>query len=142
MWSSGEFAFSRSSSYRDNTDDEEEGLRWAAIERLPTMARARRGLLRRIEAAGCGNSYRAGGDGGGGGGEGLFAEVDVARLTRGDRTALIDRLLGDSGDAENFFQRIRERFDAWASFLYSLCEIYLNSFVSVIIIYFFCFGGF
>lgn len=112
MWSSGEFAFSRSSSYRDNTDDEEEGLRWAAIERLPTMARARRGLLRRIEAAGCGNSYRAGGDGGGGGGEGLFAEVDVARLTRGDRTALIDRLLGDSGDAENFFQRIRERFDA------------------------------
>jgi hypothetical protein len=111
MWSSGELAFSRSSSYRADTNDEEEALRWAAIERLPTFVRARRGLLRRIEAAGCGGSCRAGG-GGEDGGEALFAEVDVERLTRGDRTALIDRLLGDSGDAENFFQRIRERFDA------------------------------
>ncbi|KAJ4765893.1 ABC transporter [Rhynchospora pubera] len=108
MWGSGELAFSRSSSYRDHTDDEEEALRWAAIERLPTITRARRGLLRRIEAAGCGGSCRVGANGD----EGLFAEVDVARLTRGDRTALIDRLLGDSGDAETFFQRIRERFDA------------------------------
>lgn len=107
MWSSGELAFSRSSSYRDHTDDEEEALQWAAIERLPTVTRARRGLLKRIDAAGCGGSCN-----GGGGGEGSFAEVDVARLTRGDRTGLIDRLLGDSGNAENFFQRIRERFDA------------------------------
>lgn len=97
-------AFSRSSSYRDHADNEDEALRWAAIQRLPTITRARRGLLRRIEAAGC--------PVGGGEAEGSFAEVDVARLTRGDRTGLIDRLLGDSEDAENFFQRIRERFDA------------------------------
>lgn len=114
MWSSGELAFSRSSSYRDHADNEDEALRWAAIERLPTITRARRGLLRTIEAAGCGG-------GGGGGGscpvDGSFAEVDVTRLTHGDRTGLIDRLLGDSEDAENFFHRIRHRFDASVSFL-------------------------
>jgi hypothetical protein len=120
MWSSGELAFSRSSSYRDHTEDEEEALQWAAIERLPTITRARRGLLRRIEleAAGCRVDGSAG--------AGAAVEVDVARLTRGDRTALIDRLLGDSGDAHNFFQRIRHRFDASVSFLsiYLPCNIY------------------
>ena len=90
-------------------------MRWAAFEWIPTITQACRGLLRTIEAAGCG-----GGGGGGSGSypvEGSFAEVDVARLTRGDRTGLIDRLLGDSEDAENFFHRIRHRFDASVSFL-------------------------
>ncbi|KAG1335516.1 ABC transporter G family member 31 [Cocos nucifera] len=92
MWNSGEAVFSRSSSYRECEDDDEEALRWAALERLPTFARVRRGILR----AGAGGR----------------SEVDVARLTAGDRTDLIDRLLGDSGDAEQFFKRIRQRFDA------------------------------
>ncbi|KAJ3694173.1 hypothetical protein LUZ60_009653 [Juncus effusus] len=103
MWAAtGESAFSRSSSYRESVEDEEEALRWAAIERLPTVTRARRGLLRTV---GCG---------GGGSGEEklLFSEVDVGRLTSGDRTEVIDRLLGDCGDSESFFRRIRERFDA------------------------------
>lgn len=92
MWSSTEAAFSRSSSYRECAEEEEEALRWAALERLPTFARIRRGLIRR-EA-------------------GDFSEVDVSNLTSLERTALIDRLLGDFGDPEQFFQRIRQRFDA------------------------------
>ncbi|XP_008804056.1 ABC transporter G family member 31 [Phoenix dactylifera] len=92
MWNSAEAAFSRSSSFRECGDEEEEALRWAALERLPTFARVRRGILRANA--------------------GVRSEVDVARLSAGDRTDLIDRLVGDSGDAEQFFKRIRRRFDA------------------------------
>ncbi|KAG0465359.1 hypothetical protein HPP92_019523 [Vanilla planifolia] len=92
MWSSTEAAFSRSSSYRECAEEEEEALRWAALERLPTFARVRRGILRRDA--------------------GKFSEVNISNLTSSDRTALIDRLLGYSDDPEQFFQRIRQRFDA------------------------------
>ncbi|KAG0463902.1 hypothetical protein HPP92_019971 [Vanilla planifolia] len=92
MWSSTEAAFSRSSSYRECAEEEEEALRWAALERLPTFARVRRGILRRDA--------------------GKFSEVNISNLTSSDRTALIDRLLGYSEDPEQFFQRIRLRFDA------------------------------
>ncbi|CAO2181116.1 unnamed protein product [Urochloa humidicola] len=104
MWAA-EAAFSRSGSWRE-AEDEREALRWAALQRLPTVARARRGLLR----------SPAGPDGGGGAaacdGDDVLCEVDVAGLSSGDRTALVDRLLADSGDAEHFFRRIRSRFDA------------------------------
>ncbi|CAD5187842.1 unnamed protein product [Musa acuminata subsp. malaccensis] len=92
MWNATEAVFSRSSSFRECGEDDEEALRWAALERLPTYSRVRRGIFR-----------AAAGD---------YSEVDVARLSSGDRTALIDRLLGDPGDAEHFFRRIRQRFDA------------------------------
>ncbi|XP_020097477.1 ABC transporter G family member 31 [Ananas comosus] len=98
MWAPTEPAFSRSSSYRECSgveEEEEEALRRAAIERLPTFARARRGLLRRGDDS-----------------PGAFSEVDVAALSSEDRTALVDRLLSDTGDAGQFFSRIRRRFDA------------------------------
>nr|CAD1842985.1 unnamed protein product [Ananas comosus var. bracteatus] len=97
MWAPTEPAFSRSSSYREcsGVEEEEEALRRAAIERLPTFARARRGLLRRGDDS-----------------PGAFSEVDVAALSSEDRTALVDRLLSDTGDAGQFFSRIRRRFDA------------------------------
>lgn len=100
MWAPTEPAFSRSSSYREcsgveEEEEEEEALRRAAIERLPTFARARRGLLRRGDDS-----------------PGAFSEVDVAALSSEDRTALVDRLLCDTGDAGQFFSRIRRRFDA------------------------------
>lgn len=44
MWAA-EAAFSRSGSWRE-AEDEQEALRWAALQRLPTVARARRGFLR------------------------------------------------------------------------------------------------
>ena len=95
MWKStgmAEAAFSRSSSFLSIRDDDDEALRWAALERLPTFSRVHRGLLRRSL--------------------GDYTEVDVCGLTSGDRTAVLDRLLGDAGDSEEFFQRIRRRFDA------------------------------
>jgi hypothetical protein len=97
MWAA-EAPFSRSGSWRE-TEDEADALRWAALQRLPTVARARRGLLRSP------GPHAAEGDD-------VLCEVDVAGLSSGDRTALVDRLLADSGDAEHFFRRIRSRFDA------------------------------
>lgn len=99
MWAA-EAAFARSGSWREE-EDEQEALRWAALQRLPTVARARRGLLR-SPAPG---EERVQGDD-------ALCEVDVAGLSPGDRTALVDRLLADSGDVEDFFRRIRSRFDA------------------------------
>jgi hypothetical protein len=90
MWAA-EAPFSRSGSWRES-EDEADALRWTVLQRLPTVARARRGLLRSPAPH--------------------VAEVDVAGLSSGDRTALVDRLLADSGDAEHFFRRIRSRFDA------------------------------
>ncbi|KAK8962221.1 Pleiotropic drug resistance protein 6 [Platanthera guangdongensis] len=92
MWSTTDAAFCRSISYRECAEEEEEALRWAALERLPTFARIRRGIFRRDADN--------------------ISEVDVSNLTPRDRTELIDRLLGDFGDPEQFFQRIRQRFDS------------------------------
>ncbi|TVU21529.1 hypothetical protein EJB05_31170 [Eragrostis curvula] len=101
MWAA-EAAFSRSGSWRE-TEDEADALRWAALQRLPTVARARRGLLRSPAPHGAAAAAE---------GDDVLCEVDVAGLSSGDRTALVDRLLADSGDAEHFFRRIRSRFDA------------------------------
>ncbi|GJN05636.1 hypothetical protein PR202_ga23283 [Eleusine coracana subsp. coracana] len=101
MWAA-EAPFSRSGSWRE-AEDEADALRWAALQRLPTVARARRGLLRSpTPSEGVGAAE----------GDDVLCEVDVAGLSSGDRTALVDRLLADSGDAEHFFRRIRSRFDA------------------------------
>ncbi|VAH58215.1 unnamed protein product [Triticum turgidum subsp. durum] len=105
MWAA-EAPFSRSGSWRE-AEDEQEALRWAALQRLPTVARARRGLLRSPAVA-----PGASGAGGPVEGDDALCEVDVTGLSSGDRTALVDRLLADSGDAEQFFRRIRARFDA------------------------------
>lgn len=101
MWAA-EAAFSRSGSWRE-AEDEQEALRWAALQRLPTVARARRGLLRSPAVAGAAGEVE---------GDDALCEVDVAGLSSGNRTALVDRLLANSGDAEQFFHRIRSRFDA------------------------------
>jgi hypothetical protein len=100
MWAA-EAAISRSGSWRE-AEDEREALRWAALQRLPTVTRARRGLLRSPAPDGAAAVE----------GDDVLCEVDVAGLSSGDRTALVDRLLADSGDAEHFFRRIRSRFDA------------------------------
>ena len=101
MWAAAEAPFARS--WRE-TEDEQDALRWAALQRLPTVARARRGLLRSPAVVAPGSAALEGDD--------ALCEVDVTGLSSGDRTALVDRLLADSGDAEQFFRRIRARFDA------------------------------
>lgn len=84
--------FARSASFREVGEDEE-ALRWAALERLPTYARARRGIFRNV----------AGGT----------TEIDVSDLEAKERKLLLDRLVSSADDdPEQFFNRMRRRFDA------------------------------
>uniref|UniRef100_A0A0E0MZ47 ABC transporter domain-containing protein n=1 Tax=Oryza rufipogon TaxID=4529 RepID=A0A0E0MZ47_ORYRU len=98
MWRSGGDVFSRSSSRFQDEDDDEEALRWAALERLPTRDRVRRGIL-----------LQASEDGGAGGEK---VEVDVGRLGARESRALIERLVrAADDDHERFLLKLRERMD-------------------------------
>lgn len=91
MWNSAENLSARSTSFRE--DDDEEALRWAALERLPTYSRVRKGVFRNIL--------------------GEMREVDVAKLEAEERKVVLDRVVAEAGeDWEKFFQRMRRRFDA------------------------------
>ena len=84
--------FSRSASFREDVDDEE-ALRWAALERLPTYARVRRGIFRNMV--------------------GDSKEIDVSELESTDQRLLLERLVNSvDDDPELFFDRMRKRFDA------------------------------
>ncbi|EAY74922.1 hypothetical protein OsI_02816 [Oryza sativa Indica Group] len=98
MWRSGGDVFSRSSSRFQDEDDDEEALRWAALERLPTYDRVRRGIL------------AVSSEDGGAGGEKV--EVDVGRLGARESRALIERLVrAADDDHERFLLKLRERMD-------------------------------
>lgn len=92
MWNSAENLSARSSSFREDGDDEE-ALRWAAIERLPTYNRVRKGIFTSI-----------GGD---------VKQVDVNKLEVDELKVVLDRLLNSADeDWKLFFDRMRSRFDA------------------------------
>ncbi|CAL9165196.1 unnamed protein product [Musa hybrid cultivar] len=89
IWRRGEDAvFSRSFS-RDGEDDEE-ALKWAALEKLPTYDRVRRGLLLMSE--------------------GELREIDVNRIGLEERKRLLERLVRVAEeDNERFLLKLRER---------------------------------
>ncbi|KAH9666391.1 ABC transporter G family member 40 [Citrus sinensis] len=88
--SASEGAFSRSSR-RDEVDDEE-ALKWAALEKLPTYNRLRKGLL--STPSGHGN------------------EIDVDNLGLQERQLLIDKLVKvPDVDNEKFLLKLKNRFD-------------------------------
>ncbi|GJM93946.1 hypothetical protein PR202_ga10547 [Eleusine coracana subsp. coracana] len=93
MWRRGDDVFSRSSSRFQDEEDDEEALRWAALERLPTFDRVRRGMLALDE-------------------DGEKVEVDVGRLGARESRALIERLVrAADDDHERFLLKLRERMD-------------------------------
>lgn len=92
MWNSAENVFARTASFREDGEDEE-ALRWAALERLPTYNRVRRGIFRDMV--------------------GDSKEIDVSELETGEQKLLLDRLISSvDDDPERFFDRMRRRFDA------------------------------
>lgn len=85
-------AFHRSS----RREDDEEELKWAAIERLPTYDRLRKGILTQVLDDG-----RIVGE-----------EVDVANLGLQERKQLMESILKVvDEDNERFLQRLRDRTD-------------------------------
>ena len=90
IWQRGEEIFSKSS----REEDDEEALKWAALERLPTYDRVRRGIL---EGKG-----------------GQRAEVDVKRLGFEERKNLLDRLVKVAEeDNERFLYKLKDRIDRY-----------------------------
>ncbi|GAA0166134.1 ATP-binding cassette [Lithospermum erythrorhizon] len=89
VWrNSGMDVFSRSA--RD--EDDEEALKWAALEKLPTFDRLRKGLLF--------------------GSQGAAQEIDVNNLDYQDKKKLIERLVKTTEeDNEKFLLKLRDRLD-------------------------------
>lgn len=82
-------AFSRSS--RDEEDDEE-ALKWGALQKLPTYERLRKGILT--------NSHSK------------ASEIDVSNLGLQERKELMERLFKVAeADNENFLLKLKNRID-------------------------------
>lgn len=79
---------------REHQYDDEEALKWAALERLPTYNRARKGIL-------------IGRDGGG------AKEMNMANMSAAEKTELLERMarLMSEGDHEKFLTRFQERIE-------------------------------
>ncbi|GAB4833444.1 ABC transporter G member 34 [Ancistrocladus abbreviatus] len=100
-WASGSFrevwtepadVFNRSR----RAEEEEEELRWAAIERLPTYDRLRKGVLKQVVD----------------GGKVVQNEIDLRNIGRQERKMLMDMILKFvEEDNEKFLRTLRERVD-------------------------------
>ncbi|WOK99146.1 ABC transporter G family member 36-like isoform X2 [Canna indica] len=91
LWRRGDDIFSTSS--RD--EDDEEALKWASLEKLPTFDRVRRGILELPD----GSRRR-------------LQEVDVQKLGFHERKALLERLVHVADeDNERFLLKLKDRID-------------------------------
>ncbi|KAK9269029.1 hypothetical protein L1049_000797 [Liquidambar formosana] len=72
-------------------EEEEEAHKWAALERLPTYDRARKGIL-----YGVGRESK---------------EIDIRKLGFQERKDLLDRLIRHADDNEEFLQKLKNRMD-------------------------------
>ncbi|KAH7427104.1 hypothetical protein KP509_10G030800 [Ceratopteris richardii] len=82
-------------SRRDPEDDDEEALKWAALEKLPTYDRLRTSILKTFE-----------------GGRVITQEIDVRNLGMVERQMLIEKLLKvTEEDNERFLIKLRNRID-------------------------------
>jgi len=88
IWRDGSGAFSRNS-FRE---EDEEALKWAALEKLPTYNRLKKGLL--ITS------------------NGEVNEIDVTDIGVQERKHVLERLVRDAEeDNEKFLLKLRERID-------------------------------
>ncbi|KAJ9159320.1 hypothetical protein P3X46_024831 [Hevea brasiliensis] len=84
-------AFSNSSRNQDD-DDDEAALRWAALEKLPTYSRVRKGILTEEE--------------------GQSREIDVKNLGFAEKKSLLERLVKNTEeDNEKFLLKLKDRIE-------------------------------
>ena len=94
------------SSGSSRVDDDEEALRWAALEKLPTYSRLRTGILRSIVGDGDNADHRAAKR------KYKHKEVDVRKLGVNDRQEFIGRVFKVAEeDNERFLRKLRDRID-------------------------------
>ena len=81
---------------RSGREEDEEELKWAAIERLPTYDRLRKGMLKHVLDEG----------------KVVYEEVDIANLDMQDKKKIMESILRVvEEDNERFLLRLRERTD-------------------------------
>lgn len=91
MWNSSVNMFARTGENR--AEDDEETLRWAALQRSPTYIQARTSFFRNVA--------------------GEVSLVDVRNLEIQEKGQVLDKLIDAvNEDTELFFNRIRKRFNA------------------------------
>jgi hypothetical protein len=102
MWNEPD-VFQRSG--RQVANDEEE-LKWAAIERLPTYDRLRTGMLRQVMSNG----------------RVVHGEIDVTKLGTQEKKQLMESILKFvEEDNEKFLRRLRARTDRLVSMISFCC---------------------
>jgi hypothetical protein len=95
------FSVGRDSRRTSLVDGDEEALKWAAIEKLPTYNRLRTSIIKSfVESEVQGNKLL------------LHREVDVRKLDMNDRKTFIDNLFKVAEeDNEKFLKKFRQRVD-------------------------------
>ncbi|GAU19344.1 hypothetical protein TSUD_336310 [Trifolium subterraneum] len=90
IWSNSNAAETFSNSFHQ--EDDEEALKWAAIQKLPTFARLRKGLLTSLQ--------------------GEATEIDIEKLGLQERKDLLERLVRRAEeDNEKFLLKLKDRID-------------------------------
>lgn len=85
-----------STRWREMAEEEEKELKWAAIDRLPTYDRMRKGMMKEVI----------------GNGRVVHHEVDMTNLGNQDRKVLMESILKVvEDDNEKFLRRLRNRTD-------------------------------
>jgi hypothetical protein len=108
-WAGSRGGGSRGGGSRGGRDDDEEALRWAAIERLPTYNRVRTAILSSSTEAAAEDTTNS---------KQQFKEVDVRKLGVGDRQEFIERVFRVADeDNQRFLQKLRNRIDRYAASL-------------------------
>lgn len=101
-----EFVFSggRNSRSPSHAEEDEEALRWAAIEKLPTYDRLRTSIFKSFTESGeIGSSQTQ---------PILHKQVDVRNLDMEDRRTFIERIFKvTEEDNEKFLRKLRDRID-------------------------------
>eukprot|EP00253_Pinus_taeda_P001138 PITA_01138 len=96
-WSGEDTALSESFNRRSiHAEDDEEALKWAALEKLPTYDRLRKSVLSEVAATG---SFK-------------YHDVDVTTLSNDTRKRFIERVLQVAEvDNERFLTKLKQRID-------------------------------
>lgn len=91
---------------RSGRQEEEEELKWAAIERLPTYDRLRRGMLKHVLDNG----------------RVVHDEVDITKIGMQEKQQLMESMLKIiEQDNEKFLKRLRDRTDRSEKFFDFVC---------------------
>lgn len=91
---------------RHKQEEDEEALKWAVLERLPTHERAHKGLLHGIA--------------------GDFKEIDLQKLGSQEKKELLESVIKHIDQNESYLKRLKRRIDRYVYHMKSIVSIKLK----------------